>query len=243
MARWLKAFLNLFLKPNCPLCHRPAEVCLCWDCQKQLQHCQFPPGLRWTTDIPVFVWGRYDGALKRSITALKYHNHPEIAQPLGEQLGDAWLDTAESTLEKLVVVPIPMFPDKQKKRGFNQAELIARHFCKMTGLPLKAEGLQRIRDTKPQFGLSRKDREHNLKQAFRLGPDFKHRRPQGKVILVDDIYTSGATVKTAIKTLKQAKIKVAGVVAIATTRQPISGYKKTIPTKPAKRIKTTGLKV
>ena len=222
MKRWIKTFLNLFLKPNCPLCHRPADISLCSDCQKQLQQCQFPPGWRWTTDIPVFVWGRYDGALKQALTTLKYHNHPEIAQPLGERLGEAWLETAESTLERLVVVPIPMFLEKQKKRGFNQAELIARSFCQITGLQLKAAGLKRVRNTIAQFGLSRKERQKNLKNAFGLGQDFQQRRPRGSVILVDDIYTSGATVKAAIQTLKRAKIPVAGVVAIATTRQPLS---------------------
>ena len=145
MKRWIKTFLNLFLKPNCPLCHRPAEVCFCCDCQTQLQDCQFPAGLRWTNDIPVFIWGRYDGALKQAITKLKYHNYPEIAQPLGEQLAEAWLNTAESTLSQLVVVPIPMFSAKQKKRGFNQAELIAHSFCKITGLPLNPPKLKKNR--------------------------------------------------------------------------------------------------
>lgn len=222
MKPWIKAFLNFFLKPNCPLCYRPAEICFCSDCQTQLQDCQFSPGLKWTRDIPVFIWGRYDGALKQAITKLKYHNLPEIAQPLGEQLGEAWLDTAESTLSQLVVVPIPMFAAKQKKRGFNQAELIARSFCQITGLPLKVNGLTRVRNTTAQFSLSAKERQKNLKSAFSLGKDFKRRRPRGGVILVDDIFTSGATVKAAIQTLKRAKIPVAGVVALATTRQPLS---------------------
>ncbi|MGB3534200.1 MAG: ComF family protein [Microcoleaceae cyanobacterium] len=222
MKRWIKTFLNFFLKPNCPLCYRPAETCFCSDCRKQLQDCQFPAGLRWKNDIPVFIWGRYDGALKQAITKLKYHNSPEIAQPLGEQLGEAWLDTAESTLGQLVVVPIPMFAAKQKKRGFNQAELIARSFCKITGLPLKSQGLRRVRNTTAQFSLSSKERQKNLKSAFSLGRDFRQSRIRRSVILVDDIFTSGATVKAAIKTLKRAKIPVAGVVAVATTRQPLS---------------------
>jgi ComF family protein len=236
MKRWIKAFLNFFLKPNCPLCHRPAEICFCSDCQTQLQDCQFPPGLCWTRDIPVFVWGRYDGALKQAITKLKYHNFPQIAQPLGEQLGEAWLDTAESTLSQLVVVPIPMFPAKQKKRGFNQAELIARSFCQVTGLPLKVNGLKRVRNTTAQFSLSAKERQKNLKSAFSLGKDFKRRHPRGGVILVDDIFTSGATVKAAIQTLKRAKIPVAGVVAVATTRQPLSLKKVGKRTTKTKRI-------
>jgi ComF family protein len=170
----------------------------------------------------VLIWGRYDGALKQALRTLKYHNFPEIAQPLGQQLGEAWLDTAESTLSQLVVVPIPMFAAKQKKRGFNQAELIGRSFCQVTGLPLKVNGLRRVRNTTPQFGLSGQERQKNLKSAFGLGRDFQQRCPRGGVILVDDIFTSGATVKAAIQTLKRAKIPVAGVVAVATTRQPLA---------------------
>jgi ComF family protein len=233
MKRWIKAFLNFFLKPNCPLCSRPAEICFCDDCQTQLEECQFPAGLRWTKGIPVFIWGRYEGALKQAIARLKYHDCPEIAQPLGESLGDAWVNTAESTLNQLVVVPIPMFAAKQKKRGFNQAELIARSFCQVTGLPLKANGLKRIRATTAQHKLSAKQRQNNLKGAFAVGRDFQRGSSGYSVILVDDIFTSGATVKDAIQTLKRAKIPVAGVVAIATTRQPLSN-------KPLKRVGRRG---
>lgn len=230
MKRSFKAFLNFFLKPSCPLCSRPAEICFCDDCQTQLTECQFPPGLRWTKGIPVFIWGRYEGALKQAIAKLKYHDCPEIAQPLGESLARSWVNTAESTLNQLVVVPIPMFAAKQKKRGYNQAELIARSFCRVTGLPLKANGLKRIRATTAQHQLSTTQRQDNLKGAFAVGQDFKRRTRGYSVILVDDIFTSGATIKGAIQTLKRAKIPVAGVVAIATTRQPLSS-------KPQKRVR------
>ena len=225
MKRWIKAFLNFFLKPNCPLCSRPAEICFCDDCKIQLDECQFPPGLRWTKGIPVFIWGSYDGALKQAIARLKYHNCPEIAQPLGESLARSWVHTAESTLNQLVVVPIPMFAAKQQKRGYNQAELIARSFCQVTGLPLKANGLKRIRNTTAQHKLSAKQRQNNLNRAFSLGPDFQRGRRGYSVILIDDIFTSGATVKGAIQTLKRANIPVAGVVAVATTRQPLSSQR------------------
>ncbi len=219
LQKWLNAFLNLFLKPNCPLCNRPADAQLCYDCERQVLRCQFRCGPQLRQGVPVFVWGEYKGTLKRAITTMKYQNHPEIAQPLGFWLGQTWLKVGKSSLNQVVVVPIPMFPEKQKKRGFNQAELIGRSFCQVTGLPLKSKGLERVRQTEAQFSLSAKQRQENLKDAFCLGSDFKGGRSRNPVLIIDDIYTTGATVNTAIEVFKKHKIQVVGVIAIATTKK------------------------
>jgi len=99
--------------------------------------------------------------------------------------------------------------------GFNQAELLARSFCQMTGLKLRSQGLERTRYTIRQFELSGKEREQNLAGAFQLGSDFRHRRPMRPVLILDDIYTTGATVGSATQTLRQEGIEVCGVIAIA----------------------------
>ena len=217
LRNFFKAVLNLFFKPNCPLCDRPAETQLCPYCQKQILRCQFPPTQQFSGEVPLLIWGQYKGALKRAIVTMKYNNHPEIAQPLGYWLAETWLNTSNLDNQRLAVVPIPMFAEKQKKRGFNQAELLARSFCQVTGLPLKSRGLERIRDTKAQFSLSASQRQENLKDAFRLGADLRQSKANS-VLIVDDIYTTGATIKAAIAALKRHKIAVAGVLAIATTK-------------------------
>ncbi len=214
---FFKTLLNLFFKPPCPLCDRPAEAQLCVYCQRQILRCQIPPRKQIYGEIPLLVWGKYQGALKQAIIALKYNNHPEIAQPLGYYLADAWLKIPTLPDQPLVVVPIPMFPEKQKKRGFNQAELIAHHFCQVTGFPLKAHGLERVRDTQAQFSLSVQERQDNLKDAFRLGKDLRKTK-NCSVLIVDDIYTTGATVKAAILTFKKHQIQVAGILAIASSK-------------------------
>ncbi|KKD35945.1 ComF family protein [Limnoraphis robusta] len=218
MGNFIKTILNLFFKPDCPLCDRPAEKQLCLYCQKQILRCQFPRGSLFLGDVPVLIWGQYKGMLKQAIVTLKYNNHPEIAQPLGYWLADAWLKTPTVQNKPLLVVPIPMFPEKQKKRGFNQAELLARSFCQVTGLPLKSQGLERVRDTQAQFGLSAQQRQENLKDAFCLGKDLRRPTQTHSILIVDDIYTTGATVKAAIAAFREHKIAVAGVVAIATTK-------------------------
>lgn len=165
----------------------------------------------------MFIWGFYGGILKRAIAALKYENHPQLAQPLGHWLGKAWLDSPLSAqAKKMTVIPIPIHAQKLQQRGFNQAELLGNSFCQFTGLSLQPLGLERVRETQSQFGLGSLGREENLADAFRLGKSLSRRPPASPVLLLDDIYTTGATARSAAKTLQQQGIRVFGVVAIAT---------------------------
>lgn len=220
MQPWIKSFeslLNLFLKSNCSLCQRSTAQEFCQYCAKQLHKCHLPnPCIYWKQPLPVFAWGAYGGILKMAIAAMKYENKPQIARPLGQWLGEAWLLNLPLFDSRCAVVPIPLHPHKQKQRGYNQAALIAQSFCETTGVKLKLNGLERIRETQAQFSLSASEREKNLTKAFGIGQDFRH-RSQDSVLLVDDIYTTGATARAAIYTLNQAGIAVLGIVTTATT--------------------------
>jgi ComF family protein len=180
-----------------------------------VQSCQISdPVSLWRGDPRVFAWGNYDGALRRAIAALKYNQQPRLAWSLGRGLAEAWL-TYRPVLPKLLVVPVPLHAEKLQTRGFNQAELIAASFCQITNLPLRPHGLTRTRSTAAQAGLSKSDRQQNLRDAFTLGPDFLRQLPRQPVLLLDDIYTTGATARSAIATLNQAGIQVYGVAAVA----------------------------
>lgn len=220
MKKWaqnFKGLLNLFLQSNCPLCQRPTSQDLCQNCTRQLQKCYLKdPRYLWKDPLPVFAWGAYGGILKRAIAAMKYENQPQIARCLGQWLGEAWLLHSPMCDQKVVVVPIPLHPNKQKDRGYNQAALIAQSFCETTGLKLKQNGLTRVRATEAQYSLSASERAKNLTEAFGIGKDFR-RRPEASVLLVDDIYTTGATVMSAMQTLNQAGMKVVGLAASAIT--------------------------
>ena len=208
-----KSFLNLFLESNCPLCQRPTSQEFCEYCNKQLQKCCLTNCLcSKGNSVPVIAWGRYGGTLKRAIAAMKYDNHPEIARPFGEWLGEVWLQNYGNQTS-LIVVPIPMHPLKQKQRGFNQAALIAQSFCQTTGLKLKLNGLQRVKATEALFGLSPTERKETLTQAFEIGKDFRN-PPNVPVILVDDIYTTGTTVKSAMETLSKSGIVVSQIATV-----------------------------
>jgi len=215
------SLLSLFLKSNCPLCDRATDATLCQYCQRQLQRCQLKhPSQFWQGELPVFVWGHYGGVLKRAIAALKYENHTQLARPLGFWLGEAWLkSTAAQQRKKLTVIPIPIHPSKRQQRGFNQAELLAKSFCQFTGYQYQPHGLERVRETEAQFGLSAKERSQNLTEAFAVGKRFGKRSHHSPVLILDDIYTTGATARSATEVLRKQGIAVYGILAIASSKQ------------------------
>lgn len=214
-----RSLLDMVFRPSCPLCDRTAQHRVCLSCARQIQHCQHPdPNRYWQGSLPLFVWGHYGGVLKQAIATLKYDNHPELAEPLGQWAGQTWRQAGRTT-SHLVVLPIPMYREKQKQRGFNQAELLAQSFCQITRLPLKANGLVRIRATEAQFGLSVKERQKNLAGAIQVAPPARTQLKGKRILLFDDIYTTGATARAAATALQQAGLQVVGIVAIAAPSQ------------------------
>lgn len=211
--RYFEPIINLFSERNCPLCARPASQNFCIDCIRQVQGCQISqPWSQSQQGSPVFAWGQYGGALKRAIAALKYESHPYLAQTLGQWMGQSWLQ--HDFPSNLLVVPIPMHREKLQQRGFNQAELLAEGFCQITRFSLERQALLRIRSTEAQFGLSAEQRAKNLAGAMQVSPLWKG--PQGRpILLLDDIYTTGATVNAATQALQQRSLKVYGVIALA----------------------------
>lgn len=243
-----QSLLSLVLDDQCLLCQRVAPVSFCRDCEQQIRGCQLSGqqvrdvladdlggehlkdqlGAQVGEGLPLMAWGDYDGALRQAIALLKFHNTPQLAHPLGRWMGQAWLeqqslmlkDTSKERLRPMVLA-IPMHVDKKKERGYDQAELLAEAFCSVTRLPIARQGLVRQRLTRPQFELSGAERQTNVQGAFVLGEKLLHRPPKDGVVLVDDIYTSGATVRAAIATLQQHHIPVHGVIVLAqATTQP-----------------------
>lgn len=212
-----KGLASLFLQANCPFCDRPAAEDICSYCQRQLQDCRMAdPCQFWQGELPLFVWGVYEGKLKRAIAAFKYENHPQLGELLGTWLAEAWLNSPLALSNyKLLVIPIPLHPKRQQERGFNQAEIIAKSFCKSTRYKLQSQGLQRIRETQAMFELSPSQREQNIKNAFRLGRNFSPPTTKVSVLLIDDIYTTGTTGREAARVLRSNRINVFGIAAMA----------------------------
>lgn len=209
--------LSLFLKSNCPLCDRSATVVFCQYCQRQIQECQLTqPARYWPGDLPLFAWGKYEGTIKRSIAKLKYDGYRSIANFYGECLAAQWQTFAPPSSTKIIALPVPLHPDKFASRGFNQAELIARKFCQITRAKLDLS-LHRTRSTVAQFGLSRSARQENVEGAFELLNSSL--KPGDTVLIVDDIYTTGSTVREIATVLRSQQINVCGVAVVAITER------------------------
>lgn len=215
-----KSLLSLFLRDNCPMCQRNADQVFCLDCQRQLNQCQFAnPTDFWQGDLPLLVWGKYEQALKRAIAALKYDKNPQIGEIMGFWLGQKWSEAKlTQKYPKLTVIPIPLHRQKLKERGFNQAELIARGFCRFTGYSLNNKGLIRIKETEALFNLNPEQRKKELDQAFAITKHLAVKNKTTPILLIDDIYTAGTTAKEAQKTLKNQGFSVIGIGAISTTK-------------------------
>ncbi len=224
--RLANTVIDSLWQANCPLCKRPADRILCKDCDRQIAACQSPKFLQKdypiSPELPLYSWGIYDGALKRAIATCKYNNHPEIMEAISEKIADTWKrspNTKEFIQQhkKISVIPIPLHANKLKSRGFNQAEILARRFCDLTALPCHPQALQRVKDTKAQMQTkSIKEREQNLSHAFTV--PLSHRTSQTNprsVILLDDIYTTGATIHEAITTLANSNLIVRAVIVLS----------------------------
>lgn len=212
----LKQLLSVFLQSRCPGCQRTTYKLLCDYCLQRLNSYELSPDTRqsWQGELPIFAWGQYDGQLKRAIALMKYHQQPDLGKILGQLLGEAWLSSnVIPPQQQVTVIPIPLHRDKIRHRGFNQAEIIAQSFCQLTGYKLNSQALVRVRETKAMFDLSPEARIKNLQGAFTLGQKL----PKYPVLLLDDIYTLGTTMKEVRKTLRLQRIKVLGGVVVAKT--------------------------
>jgi ComF family protein len=173
---------------------------------------------------PPFVrasaYGSYQGGLRELIHLLKYEHVRPAAGVLGRMLAEAIADLEPFFGEATVLVlPVPLHPEKLRQRGFNQSELIARTALKLRPakdrLALHAGVLARLRPTQSQIGLTRHQRRENLRGAFAVAkPDEIAGR---EILLVDDVFTTGTTVGECARILRRAGASKVWVATVART--------------------------
>jgi len=145
----------------------------------------------------------YSGVIKKLIRAVKYHNKKDLALYQAQIMFDFW-EKIEDKKEKYTIVPVPIHKKRLKKRKYNHMELVGKHFSQMTGYEINSSFITRTKNTKPQYKLSKQQREENLKDAFCVNLAMA---PSGSILLIDDISTTGATFFEMIKELQKNKVE------------------------------------
>jgi len=217
----------------CELCleaMRPIEGGLCSICGERLVSphafagaCEVRCGLCRRMETPyarAVAYGSYEGGLRDLIHMLKYQQIRPAANVLGRMLGETVAGLEPSFQDaKVCLIPVPLHQSKLRHRGFNQAELISRMALRL--LPsrdrylLCSDGLERIRQTQSQTGLTRHQRRENMRGAFRM----KHPEQISgcEVLLIDDVFTTGTTVSECARILRRAGAAKVWVATVART--------------------------
>jgi ComF family protein len=170
---------------------------LCASCSASVELA--PRGSKQAGEVVAF--GLYGGPLASALRRLKYEDRPDLAGPLGHLLRHAARDAG---IRADLVVPVPLHPARLAERGYNQAALLGVAAARELGVPLAPGALRRTRHTPQQAHLDRGHRLHNVAGAFQVGAPARVRGQ--RVVLVDDVTTTGATLAACAEALGAAGV-------------------------------------
>ncbi len=207
--------LDLLFPPRCVGCGKGGEF-LCARCRSTLQY--LPPPLCARCGLPLPAGAEcpdcesappqidgirslfpYDGIIRQAILQFKYENVRVLAAPLAQLM---WEYQQARRLPAEVLMPVPLHPRRLRSRGYNQSDLLARELGRLASLPVVDDSIVRRKNTAPQARTaSVADRRRNVADAFAC----RDRRAAGKhIIIIDDVCTSGTTLKACATVLKAA---------------------------------------
>ena len=212
---WANDFLNLLFPDLCPACEQVLlknEGIICVNCRYDLPKTRFYD----FQDNPVarLFWGRVrlenatsyfhyqkGSRYQNLIHELKYNGRTDIGMELGRIMGLALRETPYTGSD--LILPVPLHPKKQDRRGYNQCDFIAAGLSESLGIPVETGILSRLRESHTQTGKSRIQRWENVEQIFRVNaPDLLENM---HVLLLDDVVTTGATLDACATTILQVK--------------------------------------
>lgn len=209
-----RRLVDLIFPPRCGGCETPGSL-WCETCQAEVRNvppptcaCCGQPGVAdglcascRATPLALEViqsMTLFDGRIRHAIHAFKYRRVAALAEPLGDALARFWL---RAPAPVGAIVPVPLHPQRQRERGYNQAELLARRVGRASGAPVRVSTLRRVRATAVQMTLSAAERRANVADAFACD-DAAVRGID--VLLIDDVCTTGSTLDACARALKQA---------------------------------------
>ena len=231
LGRLLARLLGLVYDNTCPSCEQLADSLstfpLCRACISSAtgyhgpacRQCAKPFASRFShtcgdclSDPPAFdralSYGLYEGVLMESVHLMKFKGARRLARRFG-----LMLSSLDIPLDADMVLPVPMTGAALINRGFNQSALMAEALGRQTGIPFRLHLLHKVKETPPQVGLSRSARMKNMRGAFRAEPDVEGMR----IIILDDVITTGATMRECARALKNTGAVEVTALSIART--------------------------
>lgn len=199
MKKIFKSFIDLIYKKKCYFCFNSKySLTMCPECYDKLQFCNFEVN-RIIDGVDVYCAGVYTKELQKLIRGLKYHKQKELAFYQAKFMYEYFQSIDALKDKNFELIPVPLHKNRIKSRKYNHMELVCKEFSLLSGFKCNFNLIERIKDTKPQYKLSRAERLGNLQHAFTVNKDFV---PQNPVLIFDDICTTGATFEEIIKELK-----------------------------------------
>lgn len=217
-------FLDLLFPRRCPVCGRISRG-ICTECRKQLPYIRQPFCFRcgrpvereedeYCADcqkhVHNFTQGRalwlYTGKMRETIHAVKYQNKREYLEYFAKEMAES-LKKEIVNWKPEIIMPIPMHASSKSVRGYNQAEILAVYLGRELGIPVERKALKKVRKTANQKELDHRSRRTNLKDAFEVHLPHGQKQIWKKVLLVDDVYTTGSTLDEAARMLRKSGVR------------------------------------
>lgn len=214
----IERIIRLLYPAKCMVCEtilkEESTAFICESCKKDLK--RYGRGFFRAAELPyidgLFAAFNYIDGIETAIHAFKFKNQPRLSETIGGLLSEEL--SKYGVLPGFdYIVPVPMHPRKKRQRGYNQSELIAKQLGEFLNMEVRTDILKKTRYTRPQSKLKRNDRLHNLEGAFSVSPDVF---VEGKrILLVDDVLTTGTTINTCAKILKDKGVNMIYGIVIA----------------------------
>lgn len=207
-------FIDVVFPNICYICEvqLPADrKIICHNCWNTMQHIKERPEIL-LKNSPVddyLILFEFEYKIQQLIHLLKYEHHLTLAEYLAEEAYHQFSTISPEKYQS--IIPVPLYKTRKRERGYNQSEQIAMRLADITHIPMRTDYLSRNKHTSTQTKMTKQERKKNVRDAFSGNEHIKDRR----ILLIDDVVTTGSTVEACASVLKNCGVKKVDVLAIA----------------------------